>query len=333
MHHLDRFEALHSKTPWAPKNLIDRAKGSSAQLLDLVKDCLGNCKVEVFSSCEEAFTQFIFGLVESKAIGEGKNHLLIPENLSGPYRAILSKFEPFGVVLQTIPLNGEGVIDLELLADAFYPTTMGVILEPVDWITGLEQPLDKVLEICKNRCSVYIASKALVGMDRLPRNIGALLCDNALFVDETMDVSGSKDPDLVYAITSQMVESFCNRTEEGMQLIYLRRLLERGIESMGGKIFFKTNQRDPGTLLFGFEHIHGELLAYWLCQRGVFVSIGGGPRPSLHRHLSRMGFIEKEALTAVHASLTPGLEEKGIYQVLSILEECIRLAKRPLKVV
>jgi cysteine desulfurase len=328
MMHLDRFEAIHLKTPWAPKNLIDRAQGAVETLFKKGKEKLESFKLEVFSSEEEAFLQLILCLIHEKALSEGKNHLLVLDNLRAPFKGILAKFAPLGLHIDTISLDKEGCVDLEQLKKSFYPTTMGFLMEPVDLITGVEQPLEKILETCGALTPVFLVSKSFFGIPALSRKVEAIQFDSALFVQKTYPISGSKDPDKIFAVATQLQEDFAKRVEEGMQLLYLRRFFERTIESMGGEIFFKTAKRDPGTVVFGFPGIHGELLAYWLCQKGIFVSIGGGGRLSLHRYLSSIGWEDSQSFTAVHVSFTPDLEESHLQEVLHAIEECLRISKR-----
>ncbi|MFZ4673030.1 hypothetical protein EB008_02165 [bacterium] len=328
MMHLDRFEAIHLRTPWAPKNLIDRAKLALETLFKRGKEKLDPFKFEVFSSEEEAFMQLILSLIHEKALAEGKNHLLVLDTLRSPFKAILAKFAPLGIQVDQIPLTPLGTVDLEELKNSFYPTTMGFLFEPFDLMTGVEQPVEEILLACENHCPVFLLTKALFGLQNFSEKIEAIQCDNALFVPRTYPLSGSKEPDRIFAAATEIQECFARRVEEGMQLLYLRRFFERAIESMGGEIFFKTAKREPGTIVFGFSGIHGELLSYWLCQRGIFTSIGGGQRPSLHRHLSSIGFEDSQAYTAVHVSFSPDLEENTLQEVLITIEECLRLTKR-----
>lgn len=325
--HLDRFETIHLKTPWAPKNLIDRSKIALDTLFKNGKEKLEPYKLEVFSSEDEAFMQLILCLIHDKALGEGKNHILVSDNLRAPFKAILAKFAPLGLHLETIPLNADGKVDLQELKNSFYPTSMGFFLEPFDLLTGVEQPLEEILLVCENLCSVFLLSKPIFGLQNLSPKIEAIQFENALFVPKTYPLVGSKEPDKVYAVATHLQESFNRRIEEGMQLLYLRRFFERAIEAMGGEIFFKATKREPGTVVFGFSGIHGELLAYWLCQKGIFTSIGGGQRASLHRHLSLIGYEDHQAYTAIHVSFLPDLEENTLQKILFAIEEYLKLAK------
>ncbi len=331
MMNLDRFEAIHLRTSWAPKSLIDRAKSAQEALFQMGKEKLHPFKLEVFSSEEEAFMQLILSLIHEKALAEGKNHLLILNTLRSPFRGILAKFAPLGIQVDHIPLTLGGTVDLEELKKSIYPTTMGFLFEPFDLMTGVEQPIEEILLACGNQCPVFLLSKSIFGLQNLSAKIEAIQCDSALLVPRTYPLSGTKEPDRIFAVATEIQECFAKRVEEGMQLLYLRRFFERAIEAMGGEIFFKTAKREPGTVVFGFAGIHGELLSYWLCQRGIFTSIGGGQRPSLHRHLSSIGFEDSLAYTAVHVSFSPDLEENTLQDVLIAIEECLKITKRSIE--
>ncbi|NDE63480.1 MAG: aminotransferase class V-fold PLP-dependent enzyme [Chlamydiae bacterium] len=326
MLNLDRFEDLHLKTPWAPKQLIERAQKGVLDLQSLLQN--KKLKTEFFSSETEAFTQFLFSIVQEKALVEGRNHILFADHLRGPFKAILKQFEAFGIVLQNLPLNENGLLDPHLVKTFLYPTTMLVVLEPIDLSTGVCQPVEAIKEAIGEGVHLHLITKGECsfskGWDLLA---DSLQIDQAQFVASDFGLKGSSDPELISAFSSTLHEKLQNSMEKGMHLSYLRRFFERNLESMGAKIYFKEQRREPGTLVFGFSDVHAELLAYYLHLKGVFVSIGGGARPLLQQHLTRMGHEDYEAAMAVHVRLNERIQEADLVNVLDVIQETLQMFK------
>ncbi|MBM3194649.1 MAG: aminotransferase class V-fold PLP-dependent enzyme [Chlamydiae bacterium] len=326
MLNLDRFEDLHLKTPWVPKQLVDRAQKGVEDVQNLLQN--KNFKLEVFSSDTEAFTQFLFSLVQEKALYEGKNQILFPDNLRAPFKAILREFEAFGIILQNIPLNENGQLDSDLLKNFLYPTTMLLIVEPIDLSTGVIQPIESIKGAVGENIHLHLILKGECGLAKgLDLLADSMQVDQAQFVPKDLGLKGSSDPDLICAVASTLFDKLQNSVERGMHLSYLRRFFERNLEAMGAKIFFKEQKRESGTLVFGFLDLHAELLAYYLHIKGVFVSIGGGARPLLQQHLTRMGFEDYEAAMAVHVRLNEQIQESDLLKVLDRIQEILEMVK------
>ncbi|MFZ4773319.1 MAG: hypothetical protein ACOYK9_04940 [Chlamydiia bacterium] len=331
MMNLDRFEKLNIKTPWAPKNIIDRARQGIEAVENAIQERVGPLALKVFSGESEAFIKWFFAIVQEKTLGEGKNHVLISENLRASLKGALTLFESFGIVVQSIPLQIDGTIDLNLLKMAVYPTTMVCIVEPYDLTTGVEQPIEKILEVLGADIHLHLVSQIEFGLRALFPAVNSVQMDPFLFVPAHMSLQDSFDLDQIVALTTTFQEELEASREKTMHATYLRRFFERGVEAIGGKIFFKEQKRHPSVVVFGFEELHGELLAYYLCQKGMFVSIGGADRPSLHQHLIRMGFEEGESATAVHVHFPSELEENGVQDLLEEIEEVLRRTKRAMQ--
>ncbi len=321
MIHLDNLEQLNGKTPWAPKNLFERAKLGVETVEKAIALKKVGLKLKFFSSEADSFTKFLFALVQEKTIGEGKNHLLISASLRATFKETIALFEPFGIVCETIPLTCEGIVNLELLHSAIYPTTMGCILEPYDSITGVVQPVEKVCEILGRERHLHLVSTSSFGLQGLGARVSSMQIGPMLMIPHGWPLPSTFDLDQIVALTSTFQENLEKSQEQAMHLSYLRRFFERSLEAMGAKIFFKEQQRAPGVVVFGFEGLHGELLAYNLCQKGIFVSIGGGDRPSLHAHLTRMEIEEQLAVTAVHICLHPDHDELILQKVIDAIRE------------
>ncbi len=96
-------------------------------------------------------------------------------------------------------------------------------------------------------------------------------------------------------------------TQRGKQLFSLRILLEQLLASIPNlTIFAEYAPRLPNTVLFGIEHIDGEMLVMQLDQKGIAVASGsacasGGNAPS--HVLLAMGISPEQAKTAVRVSL------------------------------
>jgi cysteine sulfinate desulfinase/cysteine desulfurase-like protein len=331
MIHLDHFEGINSKTPWAPKNLIDRAAKGMAAIEGLVQQRIESSCVKIFSSEVEALLKLFFALVQEKTLGEGRNHVLVAESLRASLKGALTLFESFGIVVQSIPLQAEGILDLSLLKGACYPTTMACVVEPYDLITGVEQPIEQIAEILGPGVHLHVISRAEFGWQGIFPGVDSAQIDSLLFAPKSLSLECAFDLDQVVALTTTFQEELNALQEKTMHAAYLRRFFERAIEAMGGRIFFKEQKRHSGMTVFGFDSVHGELLAYYLCQRGIFVSIGGGDRPALHAHLARMGFDEGESATAVHACFTAAMDERSMQETIEAIEECLRMTKRAMQ--
>jgi cysteine sulfinate desulfinase/cysteine desulfurase-like protein len=321
MLNFDLLEVVNTRTPWVGKSFLEKVFSDVAGLQELVKNKGAALAPRFFGSQKEAFYELMFALIKEKTLGKGKNHVLIADHLQSVYREVLSQFEVFGITFETVKSDIFGKVDCKKLEQFIYPTTLAVIMESFDPVTGVEQPVKEIATLLENKVHLHVIIEPKLGLSHLVHKMHSVQMDNILLVDPEFELKGATSLDLITSCCRHLYEVTKSVQESSMQAAFFKRTLERGIESLGGKIFFKESSRHPLISVFGIQGLHGELLAYALAKKQVAVSIGGGHRPPLHTHLMHMGFADEEALTAIHISLQTFQEEKQIITLLDTIEQ------------
>ena len=103
------------------------------------------------------------------------------------------------------------------------------------------------------------------------------------------------------------------------EIAYLRSVLESNLP----EATFFGGKRLPNVSCFAFPHIHGELLAFRLKEKGLLVSYGGGHVQRLEYILREMGVNERLAKSAISIALSMDTTEEEIKKAIHILRESL----------
>ena len=337
--------SLHSFGRMA-RSAIETARAEVAQLL--------NCPPEwiIFTSGgSEANNMFLKGFLDHHSdrpiVSTGVEHPSVIEPLR--------QLEAEGRRVVWLPVNGDGLIDLEAAAatlPAADPQAMTMQLANNE--TGVMQPLEALAAmIDRERCLLHSDATQVVGklpldmaragLDAIsfsahkmcgPQGIGALVTRHkprrTLIAGGEQEKQRRAGTENVAMIVGLGKAAQLARLEMGVRERHMRKLrdaFEAGLADIPGSIVFgAAAPRLPNTTYFAVPYYHGETLLMELDRAGFALSSGSACHSEVtspSHVLKAMGIADGLALNAVRASF--GMENSldDVEQLLAKLNELI----------
>jgi cysteine desulfurase len=262
----------------------------------------------------------------------------------------------FGFEVTRVPVDGQGLVDPEAVADAVRPDTFLVSVMLANNEIGTVQPVAALGELCRRR-GVLCHTDAIQASGRLPLHVEALSVDLlSLSAHKCYGPKGvgclyvRKDVSLVPAITGggheqgyrpgtvnvagavglaaalRLVEE--ERQEEVARLRVLRDRLIEGVLTRvpDSRLTGHPTERLAHHASFAFRGLEGEALVLALDLKGFAVSSGaaceeGDPEPSFV--LSALGIPWEWGLGSLRVSLGHATDERDIDRFLDALPEAV----------
>lgn len=268
-----------------------------------------------------------------------------------------------GAVLEEIPVDANGVVDVEALRALITQDPSGVALISVMWANnevGSLQPIDEVVAIAREfGIPVHSDAVQALGSEPLrftasglaamtisahkvggPIGIGALILQRDLKPVPVLHGGGQereiRSGTIAMPLIAGMaaaVESVVTATDRGPRLIALRDRLISGILDLGVGAVLRGHPTDrlPGNAHFTFEGCEGDALLMLLDAAGVQVSTGsactaGIPQPS--HVLLAMGVPDAAARGALRFSLGGSTTQADVDAAIAALPGAVERARR-----
>lgn len=290
---------------------------------------------------------------------DGSKRHLITSSIEHP--AVLATFkalEQRGYEVTVLPVDAEGVLQPDTLADAIRPDTLLVSVMLANNETGALQPVPELAAISHQRGALFHcdAVQALgkleldvekLGVDLLslsshkvhgPKGVGALYLGKDVALQPIITGGGQERGLRAGTENVAGIAGFAKAVELALQRLHageparltaLRDRLERGILELlpGARRNGPRLERLPNTLNMRLPEIRGESLVLHLDRKGVALSSGsacksGNPDPS--HALLAMGLTAQEAHCSVRFSLGQSNSEEDVDYVVRCLAELLR---------
>jgi len=246
------------------------------------------------------------------------------------------KLEKSGARVAYLPVDANGIVDLEALHQAVSPDTVLISIAYANNETGVIQPIREIAGIAR-RNNVLFHTDAVQAAGKIPLDVNrdgtdllsfsahkfqGLKGTGALYVRKGVTVSpllhgggqesglrsGTENTVGIVAMGEAATLALNDLEETARRVESLRDLLYEGIAERFSwvKINGHPSRRLPNTLNLCFRDISGEELVAFLDKEGICVSTGsacasGEPEPS--HVLLAMGLTEDEARSSVRFSL------------------------------
>jgi cysteine desulfurase len=261
--------------------------------------------------------------------------------------------ERHGFRVTFLPVDGEGVVDLEALAAALGPETVLVSVMLANNEVGTIEPVAEAAALTHERSRALFHTDAVQALGKLPVDVGALGADLASFAAHK--IGGPKGTGALYVRRKTPIEAILHGggqerdlrsgtpnvagivgfgraaeiasgevTAESGRLSAFRDRLQAGIlEAIPGvKVNGGATERVPGTLNVCIEGVEGESLLLMLDARGLAASSGsactsGSLEPS--HVLMAMGVAPELAHGSLRLSLGRGSTAEDVDEVLAVL--------------
>lgn len=148
---------------------LDESRNNIANLLDIKPQ-----EIIFTSGATESNNLAISGIVNA-ARRKNNNIHIITSQIEHPsvYRCYKS-LEEKGIDVSYIPVDREGIIDIELLSTVIKPTTVLVSIMHVNNETGVVQPIDEIARLVKKKSKAYLHVDGVQAIGKVDVNLSAI---------------------------------------------------------------------------------------------------------------------------------------------------------------
>lgn len=319
------------------QELISALDGRYQMIYDLV----GAKEADRFiftSSGAEAINQVFWSVFLERARKEGKTHLIVSGIEDAPTMQCAKRLEELGCTVKIAPVNSNGEIDVEKLAELINPRTALISVTMAHGLTGVIQPIDEIVKVAKEK-GVLLHFEATYALGKIPMDelkgdyltfsgdrIHSVKGSGGLFAKEGVPLvpfilggneqgslrGGSFDVPSFMALSAAAQQAALYLDMMNLEVARLRDLLE---SQLAGKVLYADAPRLPNTTALVFPKAHQEALLYLLNRKGVYASIGG----PYSGHLSRIAGDE----CAISFALSRMTTEEEILRAVSIINEAV----------
>ncbi len=351
---------LLSEEPGNPSSLHSmgrRAKERVEQARESVARLIGAERSEIFftSGGTESNNTALAGIAASQAT-RGDHIITLKTEHSSVLRACQS-LESRGIRVTYLPVNPDGLVDLETLHAAIRPETILISIAWANNETGVIQPIREIAEIARDNNmlfhtdAVQAAGKVPIdvkadGVDLLSlsahklyglKGVGALYMRPGVRIDPLLHGGGQEaglrsGTENVPGIVGMGVAAGIALDELAETSRRLRKLRDVLYEDLKERIpWVKINghpsKRLPNTLNLCFGDISGEEIAAFLDKEAICVSTGsacseGEPEPS--HVLTAMGLTDEEAQSSIRFSLGRDTTAEDIQRTVQAVARIVR---------
>lgn len=339
--------SVHSRGREA-KEALENARAAVARLLGAESS-----EIVFTSGGTESNNTALFGVAATRG---NDCHIITTKTEHSSILEPCRKLEESGARVTHLPVDANGIVDLEVLRREIEPNTALVSIAYANNETGVIQRIEEIAEAARNNNVVFhtdavqAAGKISLdvkrdGPDLLSlsghkfhglKGTGALYVRNGVTISPMIHGgaqerglrSGTENMVGIIAMGEAAKIALEELEETGRRLESLRNLLSTRIAEHFP--WAKTNghptRRLPNTLNVCFRDISGEELVAFLDREGVCVSTGsacasGEPEPS--HVLLAMGLTEQEARSSVRFSLGRETSEEDIERTVLALSRVI----------
>lgn len=330
------YEAAHPCTA----SLAESMAVKQAALFELAGASEAKDRLSLTGSAEEACQTVLWNAFFERARQRGQTYFVTSCLEEAPLLQTLKRFEEMGCFVHIVRATKEGKIDLEHLQTLLSPRTALVAFSLASPLTGIVQPVDEIAAVVRAHSGADLYFEASRAAGKMPLRFSDWDIDFLSFGGHLFHAGSgsgalfSKKKPLSSLVARPLdVASFFRFTAGASQAALLldrfsletpllRKVFEE--EAMrrlpGVFALWQKSSRLPHTSLLVFPEIHQETLLYFLSQKGVFASMGGGALPLLAPLLASLGFV-KEGPSTVSFSFSRYTTREEIERALSLLEE------------
>ena len=346
---IEELMAAPIGNPSSPYRLGAEARSTLEQARDRVADTLGtraDCILFVASGSEAN----AMALATARSCEAQRDEILVSDVEHSSVTANATLLAEHGYTVRRVPVDGNGRIDLDQLADLLGDRTAMVSVQWVNNETGVIQPVEEVAALCHNAGALYHCDAAQafgklpievdehVDADLMtvtahkingPTGIGALYArDPALLQplvgggDQEQGLRGGTE-NLIGAVgfgvaAAERLRTFASATA---LMEKCRHTFEQAVLSAEPRLLVNGDRahRVGNTSNLQFPGIDGVMLVAALDEQGVYCSQSSActtARPTPSHVLTAMGLTESEAYASLRFS----------FGVLNTVEEAKRAA-------
>lgn len=288
------------------------------------------------------------------------NHIITSQIEHSAILNTCKYLDSLGVEVTYIPVNEDGVVNIDELVNAIKPNTKLVSIMMANNEIGSIQPIKEIGEICKSNGIIFHtdAVQAVghikidvkdMNVDMLsasghkfgaPKGVGFLYIRNGIRIESlihgghqenglragTYNTAGIAGLGMAAAIANLKLRNTQSVRERQIKLI--GRLFEEfpNIVSLNGGYL----DRLPNNINVSFNGISGEILLSLLSQMGIYVSTGSACMSgdkSISHVLKAIGVSEDDANNSIRITFSENTTDDEIDEFINSLKMCVKMAK------
>lgn len=294
----------------------------------------------------------------AQAAAQGRRCIVTLATEHAAVLATVNDLRHEGFEATILPVNPDGLVDLNRLEDAVDEQTLIVSVMAVNNEIGVMQPLAAIASICQHHGALFhtdatqaparvevdvdawgadflsISSHKLYG----PKGVGALYVANDKSLRPMMTGGAQERGIRSGTVPTQLVCGFAEaadlalqeRQDDAKRMTHLAARLRNGIDAMQADVhhFGSQEARAPGTLSFGFRGITGERLVA-MVENEIAISTGSScssESTSVSHVLSALGYSQEVASTGVRVGLGRFTSDEHINIALNAFRQAVAKA-------
>jgi cysteine desulfurase len=294
--------------------------------------------------------------IQGLAKANSKKKKIIISSIEHPSITETCKFmKSEGYEIVEIPVNREGILNIEKLENSIDKNTLLVSVIHVNNVFGTIQNLKNIGKICKMK-KVYFHTDAIQSFGKLKINIKDMNIDllsasghkiggpkgtGFLYLKEGVKIKplifgGGQEKNIrsgtenVSGIVGFSKALDLEKTKNSLKISKLQKNLIDELEKLGGKINGSKEKRICNNVHVSFKEINSERLIYFLSERKIYASIGSAcdrKKRNEDNLLKNIGMNKKEINGSIRFTLNKGTTEKDIRKVIEGVRRFLKFSK------
>jgi cysteine desulfurase len=307
------------------------------------------------SSQAEAINHLIWSTYLDVTRKTGKNHFVTSIIDEAPQIMAMSRLQDVGAIFEMAPVNHEGFVTPQSIAETLTPRTALVSLSYANGLTGVIQPVEEIAALCKER-GIYVHVDLSLGLlgkkfsfkdslfDFVTINgeaIGGPPATALLFIRKEINLSpfilggneqgGLRGGSYSMAAFLSLVKAFEiveeNRDFFALECSRLRGHFEELIMAKMQRClpFFQKSGRVPQICAIDFPKVSNDALLFLLHKKQLFATQGGGNFQKISLILKASSFSSHSALSFSFSRFS---NEEMIEDAVNRIEESYNFLKK-----
>ncbi|HSX37785.1 MAG TPA: aminotransferase class V-fold PLP-dependent enzyme [Chlamydiales bacterium] len=274
------------------------------------------------SSAAEAVCQVIWSVFCEVSRKEGKTQFITSCIEDAPTLQMLKRCETLGCAIKVAPVDADGRIDIEKLAELITPRTALITVTAAHGLTGVIQPVEEIAKLAKEKgVLLHLDASYIIGKTYFSFQSNS--ADYITFAGERIHsvksgvlfskkgrpiipyiVGGEHQAGLLSALSVAAHLANVALDTLGLEGARLRDLFETEIQKQlpEANILFQKTPRLPNTSAILFPRIHAEALHYFLQRERLYPNTGGGYCQHLHKVLEFCQIGQNESVLSFSLS-------------------------------
>lgn len=301
------------------------------------------------SSGAEAIAQVYWSVYNHEILTSGLNHMVTSDLEEASILMGMERYNKLGAV--TVAAEARGAkLTREVLEPYVTDYTKLISISAVSVQTGVRHDIEAVAELAKEKgILLHLDVSDLIGYAKLdlqhlgadyitidserfggPKGAGLLISKHGRAIEPLiLDYQGQCgyrggffDQQKFCLLAQSLKQVSAQKTRMMMQMPMLQKNVEAALEKLPGvRVLFKEHKRVAHITALMIDKVFGELLIFYLYQRGIHVHLGGGSLQQTGSFFEKVGIEPFKASHVVTLGWSSSIQKQQLLEAVSILGE------------